>query len=59
MERYGPMVATRGGVGEHVYEVNNALAGWFWTCSCGRGSEPLYPNEQLAVRDAKAHVAAS
>jgi hypothetical protein len=49
-------MASSGGSPSHRYEVNGALEGYFWACSCGTSTSPVYKTENDAVASAERHV---
>jgi len=49
-------MANRDGSPSHTYEVNGALQGYFWVCSCGASSGPVYETANAAVASAERHV---
>jgi hypothetical protein len=45
------------GAGEHRWTVDHAVAeGYFWGCSCGDGSQPVYMGESGAATAARQHA---
>lgn len=50
-------MANPGGSPSHTYAVNGgALQGYFWGCSCGIRTSPVYETESAAVASAERHV---
>lgn len=45
-----------GGSGSHRWEVAGTLTGYFWACSCGASSEPVYGSEQQAIKAVEEHA---
>jgi len=48
-------MARNGGGGSHRWEVQGTLDGYFWACSCGTSSGPVYPSEDHAASAVENH----
>jgi len=49
-------VSITGGTASHKYEVNGVLEGYFWVCSCGQSTSPIYGSASAARDSAERHV---
>jgi hypothetical protein len=49
-------MTSRGGTPSYTYEVAGTLQGYFWVCSCGTSTSPVYATENSAIALAERHV---